>query len=208
LGKVKEIGGQRFGRVVALNRVGFGPGRARWNCRCDCGTEFITTGVDLRSGNTKSCGCYKRERLGASSTTHGATRDGMSGAYRSWLSMKSRCLRKGNNRFRHYGARGIAVCDRWLSFENFLADMGERPDGYSLDRMDLNGHYEPDNCRWATRQQQMSNQRQTKRVVLNGEVMHQAEAARRAGVNPSTIIDWLRNPHRVPPTLHLQTMTT
>lgn len=209
MGKVKEIGGQRFGRLVVLDRVGFGPGKARWNCQCDCGTEFIAIGIDLRSGNTQSCGCYKRELIRVRSTTHGATKDyGLSGAYRSWLTMKSRCLNRGNNRFSSYGARSITVCDRWLSFESFLADMGERPDGRSLDRIDNDGDYEPGNCRWATRQQQMSNQRQTKRVVLNGEVMHQAEAARRAGVSPSTIIAWLRKPYRVPPDIHLQTMTT
>ena len=208
VGKVKEIAGQRFGRVVVLARVGFGPGKACWNCRCDCGVEFVTRGIDLRSGNTTSCGCYKRELIGARSTTHGATKDySLSGAYRSWLTMKSRCLNRGNNRFSSYGARSITVCDRWLVFENFLADMGERPEGRSLDRINNDGDYEIGNCRWATRQEQAANQRQTKRVVLNGEVLHQAEAARRAGVSPSTIIAWLRKPYRVPPDIHLQTMT-
>lgn len=124
----------------------------RWLCRCDCGREKIVRGSNLHSGQVSSCGCWKR---GLTKTP----------TYSSWSSMKSRCLNPRNTNYPMYGGRGVRICDRWLeSFDNFFADMGERPSlDHSIDRIDVDGHYEPNNCRWADRSTQRRNQRSGRR---------------------------------------------
>jgi hypothetical protein len=159
--------GLRFGRLVVIAEAGSGPGGVRWFCQCDCGNQIIATGCHLRQ-LTKSCGCWKREYvrriqpLGAvGATRHGHARRGkMTPTYNSWMAMRARCLDPKVKAFKNYGGRGITICQQWLDrFENFLADMGERPEGLSLDRIDNAGNYEPGNCRWATRTEQNVNQR-------------------------------------------------
>ena len=127
--------------------------------------------------------------------------------YNVWCHMKARCQRVTDPDFRHYGGRGIKVCERWQQFENFLSDMGERPEGGSLDRIDANGNYEPSNCRWLPRNEQVRNQRKTKFVILNGERMIQADAARALGVLPQTVADWLSGKRKNCPAI-LQSVTT
>jgi len=141
-----DIAGNRFGRMVAIRDNGSSDGRRTWLCRCDCGAEKTVLGSDLRRGSVKSCGCLV--------VTHGRSR---SSTYKSWQMMHQRCGNPANDNYRRYGARGVTVCPRWDAFEAFLSDMGERPAGTSLDRRDSAGHYEPDNCRWATRRQQNIN---------------------------------------------------
>lgn len=151
--KPLDIAGQRFGRLVAQRLHDVRNGKRRWSCRCDCGRDVIATQTNLRFAHTTSCGCLASERR----TKHGRSR---SATYRSWQMMWQRV--KGNGSvadFERYTLRGITVCDRWASFENFFADMGERPDGTSLDRIDNDRGYEPDNCRWATRKEQSNNTR-------------------------------------------------
>src|SRR5258708_9467541 len=150
-----NISGVRFGRLIALERAGDKWGNVIWRCRCDCGNEKFVQIRYLIGGNTKSCGCMKRGPT--SGHFHTWRRDGRKGAsptYISWQAMHRRCYGEATKDYLYYGGRGIKVCERWHSFENFLADMGERPEGLTLDRIDGNGDYGPDNCHLATPPQQ------------------------------------------------------
>lgn len=144
--------GERHGRlVVAEDRTA---GGAPVECVCDCGAR---TSVPLNAwGRTESCGCLVVDRTREANTTHGLSK---SRTYSTWISMWRRCTRPNVKAWPEYGGRGITVCDAWHDFATFLADMGLRPEGTSLDRIDVNGNYEPGNCRWATASQQNSNQR-------------------------------------------------
>jgi hypothetical protein len=146
--------GERYGKLIILSEE---PKRnaARYVlCQCDCGIQTTVQVKNLRSGMTKSCGC-----LHQGTPTHGHTVNHQpSRTYRSWEAMKARCDNKSSISWPGYGGRGITVCDRWKhSFENFLADMGERPPGHTLDRINSKGNYDPSNCRWATPSQQRLN---------------------------------------------------
>lgn len=158
---------QRFGRLVVVDYAGTDKRHNRmWRCRCECGATKIVYGGNLKKGLTSSCGCLRDAVNRAAHLKHGhASKSGRSRTYSTWRSMISRCTNRREFAYRYYGARGISVCARWLGdngFRNFLSDMGERPDGKTLDRIDVNGNYEPTNCRWASPSEQARNTRANK----------------------------------------------
>lgn len=165
MGKVVDIKGQRFGRLIAVRALKLDRhGKMQWRCKCDCGGYTITAVTALRAGKSRSCGCYQRERAGEANTTHGETRNrkkvGITAEYRTWMAMNRRCYNKNTLDYKNYGARGIEVCARWRnSFSNFLADMGRRPKRHSIDRVKVNKNYTPKNSRWATKKVQANNRR-------------------------------------------------
>ena len=150
--RVKDQTGRRYGKLLVLQRAGSNQAGATWVCHCDCGRDTVVNSSNLN--RTRSCGCLHNHD-GNNSRKHG-----MHGTriYRTWQAMIQRCTNPQNNRYQHYGGRGVRVCPRWLhNFENFFGDMGERPPGTSIDRVDNDGHYEPGNCRWATVVEQNNN---------------------------------------------------
>lgn len=173
-----DITGQRFGRLTALRLVGSGP--RRWAVRCDCGTEYVLEQNSLRSGSCKSCGCARRD----SCTTHGLAK---SPTWNTWNGMMSRCYRPETHSFARYGGRGIQVCARWHKFDGFVADMGTRPHGRTLDRIDNDGNYEPANCRWATLEEQNLNRSTTVKINLGGEILCLTAAAAKLGIHITTL---------------------
>lgn len=164
--------GDKFGRLLVVGIEPKRRGDAEVRCRCDCGNERTIRSTPLRN-RAQSCGCLGRERASAqclARATHGHARSGAATrTYRTWENMIRRCYSVKCRNYSGYGGRGITVCDRWRdSFANFLADMGERPEGLTLDRRDNNGNYTPDNCRWATLAQQRKNQSTPPRFTPDG----------------------------------------
>jgi hypothetical protein len=191
--------GQRFGRWSVLQKASGG-----YVCRCDCGVERLVPGDRLQRGGSLSCGCYARENAARLGTKHGHYAGGKpSPELRSWLKMKSRCYDPHNNRFDRYGCRGIRVCDRWLhSFENFLADMGPRPSPkHSIDRIDNDKDYCPENCKWSTAREQARNRSTCRYLEHGGKRMLLTDWARELGVTKALLNTRLRRGWSVARTL-------
>lgn len=197
--RLHNLQGQVFGRLIVIERQPSTDKRTRWRCRCECGVETIVLGELLKSGRTKSCGCLRRDlgvALGSASRRHGESSNSKSppsSEYRSWGSMISRCYNPNHRDFKNYGARGITVCDQWRnSFETFLADVGRRPSSkHSIDRIDNDGSYEPENVRWATACQQNRNKRGSFRTI-DGVTKPLAEWIEMAPVHRTTYMRRIR----------------
>lgn len=173
-----KLEGQRFGRWTVVSYAGRNKNRAgTWLCRCDCGKDGIVTAGTLRNGQSQSCGCYHLERI--------ASKGGISRhpLYALWNSMHARCYKPRATSYPRYGAKGIRVCERWHDFANFLADMGERPGGASLERKDGAKNYEPGNVVWATGKQQARNRRTSLMVMFLGETKPLAEWCEQLGLD-------------------------
>lgn len=192
MGTFIDLTGQRFGRLVALRRSENTPNnRVTWLCRCDCGTEKIVAAYRLRDDTTKSCGC-----LGIDIHTQRLTKHGKYGTriYRIWHGMVRRCANPTRAGYARYGGRGIAVSDRWHSFDTFLADMGEPPTAaHSLDRIDNNGPYAPDNCRWATPKEQSANSKRPTFITHGNRRLNLSEWAAELGLNAGAISNRIRS---------------
>ena len=189
--KRKNEIGNRYGRLVVTEFAGIGAEkRALWRCRCDCGKETVVDGKSLRSGNTKSCGCLNvdnsTKRIVALNTKHGKTNHPLFGR---WSNMLCRCENPHAINYADYGGRGITVCEEWHDFQKFYdwaMESGYSP-GLSVDRIDNSKGYSPDNCRWATLNEQAANRRSTRLIEFQGETHCLSEWARKFGVDPTNL---------------------
>lgn len=190
MGRFIDLTGRRFGRLTVIERACHeDKRRVYWVCRCDCGNYSIVAGDDLKSGGTSSCGCLERENLERISkmSVHGMSKSKL---HRVWRMMKDRCSNTKNKKYRIYGGRGIAVCEEWLNdfqtFYDWSMDNGYM-EGLSIDRIDVNGNYCPENCRWATPKQQSNNTRNNHFLHHNGEAHTISEWAEITGIERCTI---------------------
>lgn len=177
--------GARYGRLVVLEDGASGAHRPIL-CECECGIRKSIRVDHLKSGRSQSCGCLCRERNSKVHLRHG--RAGIAPEYKSWSHIKGRCLNSKDRAFDRYGGRGITVCDHWMDFAAFFEDMGSRPGpGYSIDRIDNNGNYEPGNCRWATAKEQARNKRNNRVLTFNGTAMALSAWAETNGIPYATL---------------------
>ena len=185
----EDLTGQRFGRLLALSPIRQPGKRTKFLCQCDCGEQSIVMSTNLKRGVTKSCGCLQKERAAAAKTKHGHTRrsKGSTSTYNSWLGMKARCNNPGSPSYEDYGDKGIGYCKSWESFENFLEDMGERPDGKTLHRLNNDHGYDKANCVWADWATQGKYKSTTRWITIDGQTDTLTGWGRRMGVNYTTI---------------------
>ena len=193
MGKLKNMTGQRVGRLTVLDRdcLGMRGGHARWICRCDCGNMVSVLGESLRIGETKSCGCFKKEVTSTRSRVDNAKhRETGTRMHKIWVAMKQRCYNEKDIHYNDYGKRGISVCEEWLDNYEAFRDWSLK-NGYdsklSIDRINVNGDYSPENCRWATSKEQQNNKRNNRRLTYNGETHTIAEWVRITGISRSSI---------------------
>ena len=190
MGKKICLTGRKFGRltVVSETELRANSGAVIWSCICECGVIKNVVSTGLTNGTTASCGCLFIEvaaAKGRAKKTHGMTD---SSEYRSWNGARDRCNNQRNHKYALYGGRGIQVCDRWSDFRVFLEDMGHIPaKGMSLDRKDVDGNYEPSNCRWATQLEQQNNRRNNVIIALGGESLTMAEYCRKHSLNADKV---------------------
>lgn len=182
-----DMKGYKYNGCEVLNRAGSNKyGRAIWAVKCHCGNIFYPEGASIRNNESNSCGCSRnetRKKMGEDNKTHGETKTRL---YATWQNMKKRCHKKSHKSYSYYGGRGIKVCDEWYnSFEKFRewSINNGYDDNLTIDRIDVNGNYEPKNCRWSTLLEQGSNRRNNTLILYNGEILTQAEVCRRTGLS-------------------------
>lgn len=187
MGQIKDFTGLRFGKLVVIEVLpAQDPSKGRMvRCACDCGKETVVPRKAVQSGNTSSCGCGKKRQK--------TRMDRGTKAYRIWQAMLNRCRNPKVKGYQYYGGRGIKVCERWKSFDNFIADMGQPDENQSIDRIDPNGDYEPTNCRWATQKEQVNNTARNRLIERDGEKMTASQWANRLGINAHLFCTRLRN---------------
>lgn len=195
MGKIIDLTGKRFGKLTVIKKHNQDKwGGWNWLCMCDCGNETVVSGGHLRGLKTKSCGCSRKE---TKNFTHKMTGSRL---YKVWHAMKSRCYYEKSEMFKHYGGRGITVCDEWKnsfisfydwSIKNGYDENAERGQ-CTIDRIDVNGNYEPNNCRWATIKQQANNTRRNHFIEYNGKTQTVSQWANELGVEPDSIFNRLQ----------------
>lgn len=192
--KAIDIKGQRFGRLVAVEKSPNKRGRTAWKCVCDCGNEIIVTTTDLRRGHTRSCGCIHSERMHGNKMreTHGDTHTSL---YKTWSAMKQRTSNPKTINYELYGGKGVGVCEKWLKYENFKAWATENgyEEGLTLDRIDGNGDYCPENCRWVDWETQQNNRCNNRLITFNGKTQTMSQWAREIGIKPRTLFARIDN---------------
>lgn len=192
MSKRLDLIGKKFGRLTVVSLSCVDKRQCTiWNCVCECGNAVKVVGKDLAKGHTKSCGCLSMDKLLQRNIKHGLA-DTL--IYKIWQGMKDRCTNPNNPKYKCYGGRGIKVCDKWLkSFESFCADMKDRPSSlYTIDRIDVNGDYEPNNCRWATPKEQANNTRRNHLLSYNNETHTLSEWESIVKIKQTTIRQRLR----------------
>lgn len=179
--RVQDIAGQRFGKWLVVGPAESMKKKRMWLCRCECGTEKAVYHGHLVNGKSNGCRCAVRKH-------------GMKGSpeHMTWVAMRTRCRNPHHPAYHRYGGRGIRVCERWLEFSAFYEDMGLRPEGCTLDRIDVNGNYEPGNCRWSTSQEQQNNASFNRHVDVDGETLTIAQLARKLGIHYATLYSRLK----------------
>lgn len=185
--RLVDLTGQKFGRLTVVSREPTKNGKTRWKSLCECGNTSVADYGALAYGTTTSCGCYIKERRGQSSITHGATG---TETHNIWRGMLSRCNSPNTAKYGSYVGRGISVCEEWKDFAVFLADMGEKPEGMTLDRIDNDGNYCKLNCRWTTPRIQAINRRSTVWHTFGGVEMTSKDFASSIGTTKQNVSKW------------------
>lgn len=191
--RFQDLVGQKFNRLTVMGFMGTNKqGNSFWHCKCDCGNIKKVPACKLKNGDTKSCGCLSAQKVGERSTTHGHYVNGKaSHTYTTWRNMKDRCYNMNSINYSYYGGRGITVCEYWHKFENFLEDMGVKPIGMTIERINNNKGYCKENCRYATPKEQGSNKRNNVFLTFNGKTQTVAQWTEETGIKRDTISDRL-----------------
>lgn len=187
MSKLIDLTGKRFGRLLVVSRSENKSGTVAWKCKCDCGNETVVRSDCLRIGKIQSCGCLRNELVGDRGRTHGMTETRL---YRTWCGMKNRCYNPNYKGYKNYGGRGITICSEWLcDFQAFYdwAMANGYAENLQIDRINVDGNYEPSNCRWVTTEEQSNNKRTSRFLSLNGEKHTIAEWSKITGINSGTL---------------------
>lgn len=193
ISKVKDLTGQKFGKLLVVSREPSKNGRAMWLCKCECGNYTTVKGNKLSTGHTKSCGCLQIYKASKLNRTHGESKTRL---YKTWQGIKKRCYNTSNRDYIHYGGRGIAVCDEWrnsyLTFKDWAINNGYS-DNLTIDRIDVNGNYEPNNCRWVTMKQQARNSSHNRYVTINNKTHCLSEWCEILNLNYRNVLNRINN---------------